>query len=92
MIRVENLAKSFHDGERELVIIKNLTFTFPESGTVGVLGRSGVGKSTLLYLLGGLEGPSKGKIWCGQNEISKYSSEGLAEFRRKNLGFVFQSH
>ena len=55
------------------------------------MGASGSGKSTLLYALSGMDKPTLGKVWFGEEDISGYSNDALAIFRRKNCGFVFQS-
>ncbi len=59
---------------------------------LALVGESGAGKSTLLHLLGGLDRPSKGAIYFGQNDICQLSPEALAEFRNRELGFVWQIH
>lgn len=87
-----NLIKEFHNATGELSVINSLSFTFPESGTVAIVGRSGVGKSTLLNLLGGLERPTSGGVLFDQTDLTKLSTQQLAAFRGANVGFVFQSH
>ena len=92
-IVIRNLRKAFHDASRELVIIEDLSFAFPESQSVAIVGRSGIGKSTLLYLLAGLEEPSAGSIeYFGSTSITGLNDEELSHFRGANMGFVFQSH
>ena len=61
-IHIENLTKRYQDADRELTVINNLTFEFPERGSVAIIGRSGTGKSTLMHLLGGLDAPSSGRV------------------------------
>ncbi len=90
MIRYNELTKIFHDGEKDLRIIDHASFDFPTSGTVAIVGASGVGKSTLLLLLGALDSPSSGEIFIGDQEIGKLSSDALAAIRRDKIGFVFQ--
>ncbi len=92
ILRLEALTRNYLEGQQQLCVIERLSYQFPESGTVAILGRSGVGKSTLLHLLGGLDRPSSGSIFFGEVDISKLDDEKLSEFRGKNVGFVFQFH
>lgn len=87
-----NVRKSFVDADRRLSVIEGLKFSFPESGSVAIVGRSGVGKSTLLHLLAGLERPDSGEILIGGTDITKLSSDEITEFRGKNIGVIFQFH
>ncbi len=91
-IKLENLSKHYSDAGRELSVINNLSYDFPEFGSVAVVGRSGVGKSTLLHLLGGLDRASGGEIVVGTECLSRLKPEQLADFRARNVGFVFQFH
>lgn len=87
-----NLRKTFHDAHLELTVIEDLTFTFPESGSIAIVGRSGIGKSTLLHLLGGLEQPSRGSINYDGVSLTNLSIDELSRFRGESVGFVFQFH
>jgi lipoprotein-releasing system ATP-binding protein len=91
-VRVENLTKSYRDADRELTVISNLNFTFPEHGSVAIIGRSGIGKSTLMHLLGGLDVPSQGTVRYDDRSISAMSSDERAAFRARKVGFIFQFH
>ena len=91
-ITLNNLKKRYHDATRELVIIKDLSYTFPDSGSFAIVGRSGVGKSTLLHILGGLDSPSEGEVLFGKVDIAKCSEAELTTFRGANIGFIFQFH
>jgi lipoprotein-releasing system ATP-binding protein len=92
MIEAQAISKGFRDAENQLLVIDNMSYSFPHSGTVAITGRSGIGKSTLLHLLGGLERPSSGSILYDGEDISKLNTEQLAQFRGKNVGFIFQFH
>jgi len=92
ILRTEQLGKEFRSASGELVVISDLSFEFPASGTVGIVGRSGVGKSTLLNLLGGLERPSSGRVVIGGTDLTSLNAQQLAAFRGANVGFIFQSH
>jgi lipoprotein-releasing system ATP-binding protein len=91
-VRVENLTKSYRDADRDLVVIKDLNFTFPQSGSVAIIGRSGIGKSTLMHVLGGLDLPSTGRVFYDGQEVSAMSPDARAAFRARKVGFIFQFH
>jgi lipoprotein-releasing system ATP-binding protein len=90
-IVLSNLSKVFHDGERNLTIIEDLTFSFPNQGSMAIVGRSGVGKSTLLHLMAGLDRPTQGQVLYDGRPLGALSEDLLAEFRGQHVGFVFQS-
>ncbi|RME61028.1 MAG: ABC transporter ATP-binding protein [Candidatus Dadabacteria bacterium] len=92
MITIKHLTKSYREAGGELVVIKDLSVEFPPCGTVAIIGESGVGKSTLLYLLAGLDRATAGEVFFNQVPISKWSEEKLSKWRLQNLGFVFQFH
>lgn len=92
LIRFKNLTKTFRDAQKNLCVINALDFTLPESGSAAIVGRSGVGKSTLLHMLGGLDRPSSGSVFYGDQDIFALNPDELSEFRGSNVGFVFQSH
>jgi lipoprotein-releasing system ATP-binding protein len=92
MLRVEGLAKRYHTGKGELVVFEGLDLTIEDGERVAVTGESGAGKSTILYLLGGLDRPSSGKIYFGQDELSAMPDAKLAEYRNRSVGFVWQNH
>ena len=91
-IRGVNLAKKFRSGSNELVIFAGLNFEVPRGERLALIGESGAGKSTLLYLLGALDRPSEGTIYFGHQDISNFSDTELAEFRNREIGFVWQNH
>lgn len=91
-LELQSLYKSYHNGERTLNIIEDLNYIFPASGSVAIVGASGVGKSTLMHLLGGLDTPSSGQVLYDGEDIARMSSDAAGEFRGKNIGFVFQFH
>src|SRR5580692_9596886 len=91
-IRGVNLAKKFRSGQNDLVIFAGLNFEVPRGERLALVGESGAGKSTLLYLLGALDRPSDGTIYFGHQDISQFSESELAEFRNREIGFVWQNH
>src|SRR5579862_8435890 len=91
-IRAVNLSKVYKSGTTDLVIFSGLNLEVEEGEKLALVGESGAGKSTLLHLLGGLDRPSEGAIYFGQNDISRLPADELARFRNRELGFVWQIH
>src|SRR5690242_3676612 len=91
-IRAVGLTKSYRSGQGDLVIFAGLNFEVGRGEKLALVGESGAGKSTLLHLLGGLDRPTEGAIYFGQNDICKLPANELAEFRNRELGFVWQIH
>jgi lipoprotein-releasing system ATP-binding protein len=81
----------FHEG-RELTVLKPIDLVIERGEMLTIVGASGAGKSTLLHLMGTLDLPTKGQILFNGNDVTRYSSSQLAEFRNASLGFVFQFH
>ena len=91
-IRTEGLTKSYRSGDEILTVFNDLNLTVQHGERVALVGESGTGKSSLLHCLGGLDRPSNGKIYFGQNELQALSETGLADFRNREIGFVWQTH
>jgi lipoprotein-releasing system ATP-binding protein len=91
-IRAAGLAKSYRSGDSELVIFAGLDFEVARGERLALVGESGAGKSTLLHLLGGLDRPTEGAIYFGHKDICKLPPGELADFRNRELGFVWQIH
>lgn len=91
-IRTEGLSKSYRSGDEILTVFKDLNLTVQHGERVALVGESGTGKSSLLHCLGGLDRPSNGRIYFGQNELQTLSETGLADFRNREIGFVWQTH
>src|SRR5579863_8381313 len=87
-----NLTKKFRSGGADLVVFQDLCFDIARGERLALVGESGAGKSTLLYLLGGLDRPSGGTIYFGHQDISRLSETELAQFRNREIGFVWQNH
>lgn len=92
MIKVTNLCKSYKDAEKELVVLKDLNASFDEGKSYAIVGQSGVGKSTLLHLLGGLVTANSGEVSIFNQKVSELSGDALSDFRGENIGFVYQFH
>lgn len=91
ILKTEKLCKTFSNEGMQQHVIKNLDLEIMEGDFTVIMGSSGSGKSTLLYALSGMDKPSVGKVFFGEEEISGLNNDQLAMFRRKHCGFVFQS-
>lgn len=94
LLHAKNIKKSFIKDKLEIPVIRGIDLIVNAGERVAITGSSGVGKSTLLHILGTLEKPTSGElIWghTGQN-ILKLSERGIADFRNRALGFIFQFH
>lgn len=92
LLRVENLKKVYRSGESRLVVFENLSFQVRKGEMVAIVGESGTGKSSLLHVLGTLDRPSEGDIYCAQISLKSLSDNAAAEFRNREIGFVWQFH
>jgi lipoprotein-releasing system ATP-binding protein len=91
-IRGDGLTKKFKSGNSDLFVFSDMSFEVGRGERLALIGESGTGKSTLLYLLGGLDRPSKGKIYFDHTDITGLSDTALADFRNREIGFVWQNH
>ncbi len=91
-IRGVDLKMVYRSGSAELAVFSGLNFEVARGERLALVGESGAGKSTLLHLVGGLDRPTEGEIYFGQKDICKLSEAGLAEFRNREVGFVWQIH
>ena len=91
MLKVENLKKSFFTEEVETIALNGVSFEVKEGEFVAVMGPSGCGKSTLLNILGLLDNPTSGSYQLLGNEVGNLREKERTQFRKGNLGFVFQS-
>ena len=91
-VEVIDLHKVFEHGGRSLEVLRGITFTLEPGEMAAIVGASGVGKSTLLHILGTLDLPSSGQLKYGGLDVTKLGSSALADFRNKSIGFVFQFH
>lgn len=90
-LRVDQVWKTHLQGTTELSVLRGLSAEFPAGSFSFLLGPSGSGKSTLLYLLGGLDDPTSGQIYCEDQAIQQWSEQRRDQFRRHEVGFIFQS-
>lgn len=91
VINVKNLGKVYGKGENKVVALDNINFEINKGEFVAIIGSSGSGKSTLLHQIGGVDGPTSGKIIIDGKDIYSLNEKNLAIFRRRKIGFVFQS-
>jgi len=91
-IDVSGLSKSYTMGTRRLDVLRDLDLTMGQGEMVAVVGASGVGKSTLLHVLGGLDAVDSGTVRIGQTDLAQLSDDALVAFRNRHVGFVFQFH
>jgi lipoprotein-releasing system ATP-binding protein len=92
VLRIEGLKKVFRSGASELVLFENLSFEVSQGEMLAIVGSSGAGKSTLLHILGALDRPSAGDVYCAHLRLSSLSENAAADFRNKEIGFVWQFH
>jgi len=92
MLRVENLKKVFRSGRSDLVLFENLSFRVRKGEMLAIVGESGAGKSTLLHIMGALDTPSAGDVYCAAMQLRSLSDDAAAEFRNNRIGFVWQFH
>ncbi|MBR6044538.1 MAG: ABC transporter ATP-binding protein [Ruminococcus sp.] len=90
IIEVKNVNRSFRNGKETADVLKNINLTVEEGEFVSIMGPSGGGKSTLLYLLGGLDMPTSGTVSIAGRDLSKLDDKKLCAMRNEELGFVFQ--
>jgi len=87
-----NLSLVYRDAANEVRAVDGVSLEVKEGEFIGILGPSGSGKSSLLYLLAGLKAPSSGTVRFGGQALGELTQDHLAEFRRANFGFIFQNH
>ena len=92
ILRAESLRKVFRSGRGNLVLFDDLSFQVQAGEMLAIVGQSGAGKSTLLHILGALDRPSAGDVYCAHYKLQTLSDEAAAEFRNREIGFVWQFH
>ena len=91
-LEASGIRKQYTVGGTELMVLRDLALTVDAGEMVAIVGASGVGKSTLLHILGGLDRVSEGRISVGGTEITTLADADLVAFRNRQVGFVFQFH
>jgi len=92
LFRAERLSKSFVSVAETVTVLDNLSFEIRQGEFVALVGESGAGKTTLLYLLAALDTPSSGEVYFGVRRVGGFSASESADYRSRQLGFVWQMH
>ena len=90
ILKVENLSKVYGKGETKIKAVDDISFSVEKGDFVAIVGASGSGKSTLLHLLGGVDRPTKGKVFIDGVDIYAMDNDALAIFRRRQVGLIYQ--
>jgi len=90
VVRLENVVKTYGEGDTQVQALKGINLSIHRGEFVTIVGASGSGKSTLLHILGGLDRPSSGNVFIGDENIYNYKDNELSIFRRRKVGFIFQ--
>ena len=92
IVLTDNLFKNYYIDSRAIEVLKGIDLEIYEGEIVAIMGPSGVGKSTLLHILGVLDRPTNGRVLIDDTDIFKFDDRRLAQYRNKTVGFVFQFH
>ena len=91
LLEVKSISKTYGEGDTAVHALKKVSFSVPKGEFVAIVGESGSGKSTLLNMIGALDVPSSGKVYIDSKDIFAMKERSLTVFRRRNIGFIFQS-
>ena len=92
LLKIDGLSKNYMIGKKNIPVLKKIDLEVKKGEIIAIMGKSGAGKSTLLNILGTLDRPDSGSIKFSGEDILTFNDKKLAEFRNKNIGFVFQFH
>lgn len=92
LLKAVDIHKSYNTGVDQLEILRGINMEIREGEALAMLGASGAGKSTLLQILGTLDRPTRGELYCEGRDVLAMNDEELARFRNAEMGFVFQFH
>jgi len=91
MIKLVNVSKTYGEKDGRVEALKSTNLLIPDHELVAILGKTGSGKTTLLNMIGALDKPTTGEIFFGDDDITKMNEDELADYRNRNIGYVFQS-
>ena len=92
IVQVRNLEKTYRTARGELVLFRDLDLDIAPGELIAIVGQSGAGKSTLLHILGALDAPSAGTVYCASTNLAELDSKRAAAFRNRSVGYVWQFH
>jgi len=92
IIQVQSLEKTYHTARGPLTLFRNLDLEVHAGEIVAIVGQSGIGKSSLLHILGALDAPSAGRVYCASTNVAELKSREAAAFRNRVIGYVWQFH
>lgn len=92
LLQIRNLRKTYSTARGSLTLFENLDLTLASGEMVAIVGRSGAGKSTLLHIVGALDTPSAGHVYCASTNVAQLSAREAAAFRNREIGYVWQFH
>ena len=90
ILKIENITKKYANGDKELYALDDVSFTVNQGEFIAIVGPSGSGKSTLLHMIGGIDKPTKGKVYINGTDISSLKPDKMTIFRRRSIGIVYQ--
>jgi putative ABC transport system ATP-binding protein len=90
LVSIRNVSKAYERGRQKVEVLRDINLDIDQGSFVALMGPSGSGKTTLLNLIGGLDSPTQGSITIGATRIDRLSETGLAKWRSRSVGFVFQ--
>lgn len=91
-LKIENLSKVYGKGENQVTALDQVALTIGKGEFTAIIGSSGSGKSTLLHIIGGVDVPTRGKVYLNGQDVYAQSNEKLAIFRRRQVGLIYQFH
>lgn len=92
ILDIRNISKQYGENENVVQALQNVSFTIEQGAFMGIMGSSGCGKSTLLNVIATIDTVTEGCVLMGNHNMAQLSESGLADFRRENLGFIFQDY
>ena len=92
IVQIKEVFKTYDTGPQKVEVLKGISLEIAQGEVAVIMGPSGVGKSTLLHVMGGLDLPTSGEVWIEGRNLNSLQNDHLAKFRNKHIGFVFQFH